>query len=354
MAVNIIKNCFIFVLILCLSLALPFAGCEEKPHPNQQVQKFEIDKTFERGPLNIHLRLSKGEITIADTLILEFETAIQPGYKVEMPKIDELLKNFGILDWNSSGDKLDENNNLVNICRYRLEPFLSGSYTLPAFKFEFYDVNDPNNQRYELLTEPIEVKVTSLLGDQRSKLVIADIENVVEMPRQTSYRWVWVITGAAVVAAVALWFGLRKKRNIKLVRIFKPAHEIAYDRLRILVGKDLIKAGKIKQFYERISDILRHYIEHRFDLRAPERTTEEFLTELKFTELLSSDNKADLEEFLRHCDLVKFAKYNPTSEQIQQTFDLVKNFIDETKSDERKIDVTDKIDSVHPVTVGSE
>ena len=38
--------------------------------------------------------------------------------------------------------------------------------------------------------------------------------------------------------------------------------------------------GRIKEFYERISNILRHYIEHRFDLHAPERTTEEFLYEL--------------------------------------------------------------------------
>ena len=38
---------------------------------------------------------------------------------------------------------------------------------------------------------------------------------------------------------------------------------------------------------------------------------------------------------------MKFAKHNPTTEQIQKTFDLVKNFIEKTKSDEKKIDVTE-------------
>ena len=139
----------------------------------------------------------------------------------------------------------------------------------------------------------------------------------------------------------------------KLVRIFKPAHEIAYERLRALVKDDLVNAGKLKEFYERISDILRHYIEHRFELRAPERTTEEFLIELQWTDVLSGSDKESIGEFLKHCDLVKFAKYNPTSEQIQRTFDLVKDFIEKTKSDERKIDVTGKVETEEAVEVGS-
>jgi hypothetical protein len=113
--------------------------------------------------------------------------------------------------------------------------------------------------------------------------------------------------------------------------------------LKALVEENLVEAGKIKEFYERISSILRHYIEHRFDLRAPERTTEEFLAELKYTEVLSVSDKESLEEFLTHCDLVKFAKHSPATEQIQQTFDLVKDFIEKTKSDESRIDVTDNL-----------
>ena len=105
-----------------------------------------------------------------------------------------------------------------------------------------------------------------------------------------------------------------------------------------------MKAGRIKEFYEQISDILRHYIEHRFNLRAPERTTEEFLAELTSADVLSKQDQERLGEFLQHCDLVKFAKYNPTTEQIQKTFDLVKDFIETTKSDEKRIDVTE-IDS---------
>jgi hypothetical protein len=157
----------------------------------------------------------------------------------------------------------------------------------------------------------------------------------------------------AVTTAAGFWLYLRRKRVQKLVRIFKPAHELAYERLRALVKEDLVSAGRIKEFYERISDILRHYIEHRFSLRAPERTTEEFLVELANTDVRSASDKERLGEFLQHCDLVKFARHEPTTEQIQKTFDLVKDFIEKTKSDERKVDVTEMVGSEETVEIGS-
>ena len=336
-----IKKQYILALLLCFGLLTACTGCKERSESIAEKTEFEIDKQYERGPLSVRVRVDKSKLTIAETLLLEFEATIEPGYEVRMPKVDKVLENFGIVDWNNLGDKLDENNNVASTYRYRLEPFLSGKYEVPAFTFEFYDVNDVEDKKYELSSEPIEVEVTSLLGQQRGELVIEDIEGVVEMPKKASLWWIWLLIIAFVAASAGGWVLLRRKRVAKLIRIFKPAHEIAYEKLKALVKENLVEAGRIKEFYERISSILRHYIEHRFDLRAPERTTEEFLTELKYTDVLSGSDKDSLEEFLTHCDLVKFAKHSPATEQIQQTFDLVKEFIEKTKSDERRIDVTD-------------
>jgi hypothetical protein len=88
-------------------------------------------------------------------------------------------------------------------------------------------------------------------------------------------------------------------------------------------------------------------------LRAPERTTEEFLAELQTTDILAPTEKQTLEEFLTHCDLVKFAKYDPTKDQIQRTFDLVKIFIEKTRSDQNKIDVTDRMKTEETIEAGA-
>jgi len=351
MSRNTAKKCVVLFVLFGCSLFFICAGCEKDGKPGEEAG-FEIDKLYERGPLIVHIRLDKGKITIAETVTLELEAAIETGYEVRMPKVDKVLENFGIVDWDNPGDKLDENDNIVSTYRYRLEPFLSGTYAIPAFTFEFSDTNGIEEKKYALTTEPIDIEVTSLLGEQRSELVIADIEDVIEMPQEASYWWVWVIGSTSIITAITGWLCLRRRRYSKLIRIFKPAHEIAYERLRALVKDDLVSAGKIKEFYERISNILRHYIENRFDLRAPERTTEEFLIELQWTDDLSTPDKDNLGEFLRHCDLVKFAKYSPTNEQIQRTFNLVKDFIDATKSDERRIDVTDNINAEETIEPG--
>ena len=335
------KTLTVYALAIICALLLVCTGCEKRKDAKSKKTAFGIDKDYPLGPLTVHVRVEKTKMTIAETFLLELEAAIEQGYKLQMPKVDKVLENFGIVDWDNLGNKLGEDNKVISTYRYRLEPFLSGTYEIPSFTFNFYDVNNPEENKYELVTEPVDIEVTSLLGEQRAELVIADIEDVVEMPRKSSCLWflilaVIVATGFGIIG----WVYLRRKKEAKLTRIFKPAHEIAYERLRELVKQNPIEKGKIKQFYEQISDILRHYIEHSFNLRAPERTTEEFLSELAITEVLATDDKGDLKEFLTHCDLVKFAKHNPTSEQIQKTFDLVKKFIEKTKSDEKQIDIT--------------
>jgi hypothetical protein len=349
---NIRNKRLLFYTFTACTLILGWAGCEKDAQRAGETKEFAIDKLYERGPLSVHVRLDKDKINISETVLLELEATIKPGYEVEMPKVEQVYENFGIVDWDNPGDRLDENNNVVSSYQYRLEPFVSGDFSIPAFTFEFRDVNSVEEKKYELITEPIEIEVASLLGEQRENLTIADIEDVVEMPETVSLWWVWVV-GAIAVIGVGSWLYLRRKGYTELVRIFKPAHEIAYERLKALVADDLIKAGKIKEFYERISDILRHYIEHRFELRAPERTTEEFLTELAVTDVLAESDKELLGEFLKHCDLVKFAKHEPGTEQIQKTFDSVKDFIEKTKSEERKIDVTEAVRTEETVEVGS-
>ena len=76
-------------------------------------------------------------------------------------------------------------------------------------------------------------------------------------------------------------------------------------------------------------------------MRAPERTTEEFLYELTDSSVLVEEDKESVGEFLRDCDLVKFAKQEPTGEQVGGSVMLITGFVDRTKSLESQVDVTD-------------
>ena len=97
-----------------------------------------------------------------------------------------------------------------------------------------------------------------------------------------------------------------------------------------MIARNLIESGEIKLFYQEISNILRRYIEKRFGINAPEQTTEEFLDGLKTPATFPVEYQDLLKRFLIHCDLVKFAAHQPVAEDIQNTVDSCRKFIDET------------------------
>ena len=107
-------------------------------------------------------------------------------------------------------------------------------------------------------------------------------------------------------------------------------------RLERLLSEDLIEGKRYSEFTARVSDILRYYIEDRFGLKAPERTTEEFILEAGEGLPVESFQKEILKDFLTHCDLVKFATLEPTAENVKNTFNTCRDFIDSTKSEEVK------------------
>jgi len=79
-----------------------------------------------------------------------------------------------------------------------------------------------------------------------------------------------------------------------------PAHEIAFRALQELVADNPAEKGEVKLFYQRLSHILRCYIENRFSLHAPEQTTEEFLDNLRSSEDLNRRYNSLLKSFLEH------------------------------------------------------
>jgi hypothetical protein len=251
---------------------------------------------------------------------------------VKLPAFGEKLEQFGIVDYRTGQPELTGPGRVRLRRAYVLEPFLSGTYKVPAMTVQFWAKGDDANP-HRIETEEFEVQVTSLLPEDLSNLTIADIAPPLELPR-TPWRWAWLsAAGLGLVAALAwllLWCEHRRRRRAtEAARI--PAHDIAYLELQRLVAENLVEKGEIKRFYLKISGILRRYIENRFCLHAPERTTEEFLAELGAGNALDGRHRTLLCTFLTHCDLVKFAEHQPSTAEIQRTFDSCKAFIAQTQ-----------------------
>jgi hypothetical protein len=142
------------------------------------------------------------------------------------------------------------------------------------------------------------------------------------------WEWLWWTFGVLVVLALMLlaWRYLHRRMTQVPITPPVPAHVRAKQKLQ----EALAMISQPKPFVIAVSDTARTYLEERFDFRAPERTTEEFLRELAGTNLLSSDQKESLGGFLESCDLVKFAKYEPREPELHELHDAAMRLVDET------------------------
>jgi hypothetical protein len=95
------------------------------------------------------------------------------------------------------------------------------------------------------------------------------------------------------------------------------------------------KAGKNKKYYTDLTDILRKYIERRFQFNALEMTTDEILALFKRDKSTQSVYQ-NLSQILQLADLVKFAKIEPLESENELSMINSYLFVNQTKQEEVK------------------
>ncbi|MHC5102013.1 MAG: hypothetical protein ACYSOQ_01180 [Planctomycetota bacterium] len=332
--------------VFCLLLAglVCLFGCDPKTTdtPIESVS-YAIEKPYYKGPLRVKVRLSDERVTLSGLLTLELSAEIKSDYQVQFPALPEVLTQFRIHHRDDRPETVSEDGMMIKSYQYRLEPLELGPSEIPALTFHFERKETPEENSAAagtLTTEPVWIEVITSLPADPNAFAIADIDEVVEM--KANYFWLWTALGVAFLLGIGIWIGvlIRPPKTTEIRRVYKSAHAIAFERLKAIAAENLVEQGRIKEFYEKLSTCLRHYIENRFQLRAPEQTTEEFLEQLKTSDALRLEHKQQLQKFLEHSDLVKFARYEPNPEQINESLTMAEEFVEKTKSEEHRVDIT--------------
>ena len=216
---------------------------------------------------------------------------------------------------------------------YELRADLVGSYVLPPIEVRY---RNPAEEGIEagsgwqvVGTSEIFVEVESVLPAAGE---VTDIRGLKPLSRpEREIPWLWIGAGVVVVTTVAVlvwWWRRRSKREtIPLV----PPHELAFTRLDELRSTDFDDPAAVRRFYFAISEVVRGYVEARFDLNASDLTTEEILAQLAELRDLDTANRDRLSEFLRHSDRVKFAHDEPRPAQIEETYEQALSFVEATR-----------------------
>ncbi len=124
---------------------------------------------------------------------------------------------------------------------------------------------------------------------------------------------------ALAVGLIAAWLLVRWKRRPKRIPPPpppRPPWEVAIEELHDVRHAGLIKAGRFSEHYDRVSDAIRKYLGDRYGFDGLESTTREALSVL--AEVAPPIEPIDkIRAFLRHADLVKFARLTPSEDECE-------------------------------------
>ncbi len=281
-------------------------------------------------PVEASATIDKSAIQIGDKFTYTITVKAQKNIEVEFPQIlPKNLAGFAVKDFGSTQKGLFGKKIFTQW--YLLDTYVSGEQTIPAGVIKY---RSKGAKDWEELSIPeVKVEVKSVLDAAANKAELRDIRGPKSFVEK---MWLYALIGLGVlllIGAVIAFIISNKKRLVHLAPLV-PAHIIAYEALAALEKKGYIRKGQTQAYYTELSDIVRHYLENRFKIRAPEMTTEEFLVKLKEDSVLSLEHKGLLREFLVNCDLVKFAKYLPAEQEANLSFSSARKLIDQTKEQE--------------------
>ncbi|MCB4757179.1 MAG: BatD family protein [Elusimicrobia bacterium] len=274
--------------------------------------------------IQMRVEVNPREITIGDPISYQatiiFSSQVAPAPLAPPSPLGE----FELLDYKQSPpiqvqkDKISITHSLI------LTTFSTGTQLIPTLTLNFVT---EDGKQVQANTEPVNIVVQSLLdkfGDEGQLRPLKGFFNF------RSYLWLWILIGVLIGLGAGFfalkWIQKRKKEALEAAGPPKPPEEIAWDALNQLEFSGLLTDGNIKEFYIRLSQILRQYLENRYKVLALERTTTELLAEFRRLNL-ALDLTSLLRLTLETGDLVKFAKYAPEDQEIEEDLNRVKQII---------------------------
>jgi hypothetical protein len=211
---------------------------------------------------------------------------------------------------------------------FQVEVTDKGDQPLLVSPLQYREATDTGEWK-SVTWKPIPVRVISTVATADLK-EMRDITPPEEPPPPRSWQPVFLWSGLALVGVGLLLGGWQLKRRFTSPAAPLPPHEWAARELERLQAQALPEAGQAERYHTLLSDLVRRYLELRFDLHAPRQTTAEFLQSMRQAPQLTAAQQALLRDFLERCDLAKFARVDYSVRECQAAADTARAFVEQT------------------------
>ncbi len=309
-----------------------------------------------------NIDISSEQLDLHDLVMIDVHFSYPERFEIIVPNLrdslrsDEFVKDFSLISEHVSA--LDIHDGIVSqTISYQLEVWEEGPlfFPLPILRFiqhkentsipvEIFpnlltiDVRAPDNKENKAVIAPLlafskHAPIEMNYSNRQNLMEGENVENESlrnqELLQNRVFPWKKLLFCLAVTALLILTFTqLKKWRNktIPTPQIIDP-YQKALDALNLLQSEKLPEKGLFDNFYVRVTDIVRQYIEDAYQIKAPERTTQEFLNEVMQVSCFQEQTKNHLADFLKFADLVKFAKFHPAVKDCNKTIQAAQNFL---------------------------
>lgn len=289
----------------------------------------------EQDPITITTRVEPKQPRVGDLITYQINVAYPQGVSVNLPRLLE-LKPLNLVSRKehpeaSSGQGLRRQFELV------LQAFALENAKIPSFELTYVDASAQVRTK----------RVPSIALDMRA--ITANEaeperrgEDPMVSPEYPNRKAEWVIysvLGGSLLAALlyALWRWLAPRREELVMVPVIPPHQLATQRLdRLEEGLEQRFAdGAGVLFYLELTEVAKTYLGSRHGVECLDRTTDEIERELKQDPQLFGPVEADsVSQFLRNCDLIKFARVATDLDDARQQLQEVRTWVDVSETAE--------------------
>jgi hypothetical protein len=337
-----------------LGAALVACGSSDVAAPAEKIEppKDAISKTTETGPVKATIKVWPAKPTLGDSIYARLEIDAPSGITIDAPfqeAGDQRIGRFRVAEFSKNQERKPDGGQLI-VQTYTLDAPASGRQRIPPLRFEMTDQRsaDHAGKPQEVLTDEVPIEIAPVKAeaiDAKLDPALGDLDT--DFGGTPWIAIIGILGAVAVVGSgsVLLWRAIRSRRNLAKQR---SAYDEAVYKLRVLEDRGAPATDDADAWFVELSAIVRDYLEHRFVIRAPELTTEEFLLVLSAPDQevgrgaligsaggarpeLSLDHRGLLTSFLERCDRVKFAGYRPDADESLATLKAARAFVEDTR-----------------------